>query len=291
MNKIVDLFGLDVAASSHVDWKRIVTDQHCPYVDKKCFKVRKSQPGISIGTCTTLYGKELFPIMICPSRLLERQQIFVDCLHLLQGHIPGNELHIISEVRVPGGSVDYFLVSALEGKVKDFVGIELQTLDTTGTVWPERQRLLMKLGIDVLEEDAISNKPFGMNWKMTAKTILVQLHHKAQTFENLNKRLVLVLQDRLLDYMKREFNFEHIGNARNSDPMHFHSYSLSKQVGGHRIMLAERHSTDTEGVASSLGLKAEPNVGFAKIVAAIEKRISTSTVFKISKKSKENDEI
>jgi len=60
-------------------------------------------------------------------------------------HEPGNELHIVSEVSIPGGSVDYFLVSAKDGKVKDFVGIELQTLDTTGTVWPERQRLLKKL--------------------------------------------------------------------------------------------------------------------------------------------------
>ena len=30
--------------------------------------------------------------------------------------------------------------------VKDFVGIELQTLDSTGTVWPERQRLLKEHG-------------------------------------------------------------------------------------------------------------------------------------------------
>ena len=27
------------------------------------------------------------------------------------------------------------------------MGIELQTLDTTGTVWPERQRLLKELGV------------------------------------------------------------------------------------------------------------------------------------------------
>ena len=40
---------------------------------------------------------------------------------------------------------------------------------------------------------------------MTAKTILVQLNHKIATFEHLSKRLVLVLQDCLLDYMRREF--------------------------------------------------------------------------------------
>ena len=39
-----------------------------------------------------------------------------------------------------------FSLSALNNKVRDFVGIELQTLDTTGTVWPERQRLLEELG-------------------------------------------------------------------------------------------------------------------------------------------------
>ena len=76
------------------------------------------------------------PIVICPTRLIERGQVFSDCLHLLTTHEPGNELHVVSEVSVPGGSIDYFLVSVRNGKVKDFVGIELQTLDTTGTVWP-----------------------------------------------------------------------------------------------------------------------------------------------------------
>lgn len=32
---------------------------------------------------------------------------------------------------------------------------------------------------------------------MTAKTTLVQMHHKIQTFEHVNKRLVLVTQDGL----------------------------------------------------------------------------------------------
>jgi hypothetical protein len=35
----------------------------------------------------------------------------VDCLHLLTTHEVGNELHILSEVPIPGGSVDYFLAS------------------------------------------------------------------------------------------------------------------------------------------------------------------------------------
>lgn len=165
-------------------------------------KVRKSQPSISIGTCTVNYGSEPHPIMICPFRLLERRQVFTDALHLLTLHEPGNELHVVPEVSIPGGSVDYFLVSAHDGKPVDFAGIELQTLDTTGTVWPARQRFLDSVGVTTRLAQRKSTKTFGMNWKMTAKTILVQLHHKVETFEHVSKRLVCVLQDHLLEYIQ-----------------------------------------------------------------------------------------
>src|SRR6202011_2350960 len=101
--------------------------------------------------------------------------------------------------------------------------IELQTLDTTGTVWPERQRFLRTQGHVVRRKDVKSGKPFGMNWKMSAKTILVQLNHKIETFEHLSKHFVLVLQDQLLDYMRREFAFNHILGQRDGDPMQFHA--------------------------------------------------------------------
>lgn len=277
MTKILDLFGVDTGLQVERDWTQLVTGQQCPFLGKRCYKSRKSQPEISIGTCTVAYGNE--PVIICPTRLLERRQVFSDCLHLLTGHQPGNELHILSEVSVPGGSIDFVLVSTLERKVKDFVGIELQTLDTTGTVWPERQRFLHSKGIPVLPAEIQSVKPFGMNWKMTAKTILVQLNHKVQTFEHLNKHLVLVIQDRLLSYMRKEFAFGHLVAARVADPMHFHAYTLANTEKGHQIRLSERVSTDTAGIAKCLGLQTEANVELAMIVAALEAKISDKTIY------------
>ena len=153
-----------------------------------------------------------------------------------------------SEVSIPGGSVDYFLVSARDGKARDFVAIEFQTLDTTGTIWSERQRLLKSLGMKVSPEDIASGKGFGMNWKMTAKTILVQLHHKVETLEHIGKHLALVIQDHLLDYLRREFSFGHLSNARIGDTMHVHAYRL-KEDDGFRLSLATRISTDSAGVA------------------------------------------
>jgi hypothetical protein len=182
-------------------------------------------------------------------------------------------------MKMPGGSVDYVLVSALNRKVRDYVGVELQTLDTTGTVWPERQRFLRSVGLRVSKRELRSEKGYGLNWKMTAKTILMQLHHKIKSFEAANKHLVLVLQDRFLDYMQREFSFAHIRGAKTGDPMHFHSYNLRLQDGSYGINLHQRLSTDSAGIAACLGQQPELNPDLQRIVRAIESKLSDETVY------------
>lgn len=278
MSKVIELYGNSTVVQT--DWVATVENQQCPFLNRKCIKNRKSEPEFTIGTCTVSYGKKPQSIIICPHRLLERRQIFTDCLHLLTLHEPGNELHIVSEVGIPGGSVDYFLVSRKNKRVVDFVGIELQTLDTTGTVWPERQRFLQEHGISVKSKDTDSDKTFGMNWKMNAKTILVQLHHKVQTFEIINKRLVLVIQDHFMDYMKREFKFDHMNNARLGDSMQLHIYQMTQgEDGFYEIQLHNRYSTDSNGIAESLGLQASPQVELSEIIKLIESKINKDTLF------------
>lgn len=281
MSKVTEFFTHSTKIKD-VNWLDVIHNQYCKYIGKRCIKNRKSQPEVSIGTCTVNYGKVEKNIIICPFRLLERKQIFMDCIHLLIGHEPGNELHIIPEVSIPGGSVDYFLVSTtFDRKVKDFVGIELQTLDTTGTVWPERQRFLLEQELDVDSKDTNSKKTFGMNWKMTAKTILVQIHHKIDTFEYLNKHLVLVAQDYLLDYIKNEFTFSEVSdNPKIGDSMHFHSYEFNQTKNDNfKINLKRRYSTNSEGVSVLLGLQAEANVELEEIIKKLGSKISDSTLF------------
>lgn len=278
MSRIKELFTFSVDRND-INWSEIINSQQCRYSLKKCFKVRKSQADISIGTCTVQYGKEKRDVIICPYRLLERKQIFTDCLHLLTLHTPGNELHLVPEVSIPGGSVDYFLVSTDSNrKVKDFVGIELQTMDTTGSIWTERELTLKEMGLKDVE--IIDNKSYGMNWKMTAKTILIQLHHKISTFESLNKHLVLVVQDCLLDYIKNEFSFSHISTqALLGDSMHFHSYKLKKEEQNYKLILESRYSTDSDGISKLLGLNANANLQFETIAKILEAKISDLTVF------------
>ena len=257
---ITELYTLSTL-QAEVDWAEVIQEQHCRYIGKRCAKRRKTEPEVSIGTCTVGYNaKNPKNIIICHFRFLERRQVFTHCLHLLTHSEPGDEHHVVSEVTIPGGSVDYCLVATRKGKVIDFVGIELQAVDTTGTVWPTRQQFLSSLG---LAEAPPEDKIYGMNWKMSGKTILVQLHHKVETFEHVGRHFVLVVQDHFLDEMVKSFSFDHIGPAKIGDTMHFHSYSLIEQGAGYKLELTKRISTDSAGVQTSLGNAAEARVELA----------------------------
>lgn len=131
-------------------------------------------------------------------------------------------------------------------------------------------------------DDVASDKNFGMNWKMTSKTALIQLHHEIETLESINKHLVLVLQDHLMEYMQREFRFDHLENARLGNSMHIHTYELTQaKRGSFRIALASRYSTDADGIALSLGLGVSPKVELQEIIAILEQEISEDTLLRL----------
>jgi hypothetical protein len=279
MSKVTELFGVYTVREEPAEYKAVVKRQTCPFTNSVCTKMRKSTPDIKIGTCSVKYQNE--DVIICPFRLLEHNQIFIDCLHLLTLHEPGNELYLIPEVSIPGGHVDYFFVSAKDGKVKDFVGIELQTLDTTGTVWPDRQKLLHEKGLEVPQEDLNDSRSYGMNWKMTLKTILIQMHHKSETFENLNKHFVLIIQEPLLRKMKSDFDFSDIEGVRLGDPVHIHSYDFKEKDGQMHLELKTRLSTDSAGVAKCLGLNAKKKVELEDLIRILEPKLTGDHRLKI----------
>lgn len=274
---IVELFTHPIMAND-TDWQTLIETQPCAYLGRKCIKIRKSQPEIAIGTCSILHGvRQAQPIIICPHRFLERGQVFTDCLHLLTAHEAGNEIHRVAEVEIPGGNVDYFLVSVRQNEIVDFVGIEFQALDTTGTLWPARQQFLTAMG--VIPADTLPSGTYGINWKMTAKTTMVQLHHKVETFEALGKHLVLVLQDSLLDYMRRAFSFDHVQGVSAAHTMHFHAYALQQVENEYRLTLASQFSTDAAGISTALGLQGGAALDLDVIKARLRSKLSPTTRF------------
>lgn len=270
MIQITELFGLNCQDET-LDFKTAVNTQICPYTKRICAKMRKSDPSIKIGTCSVKYQNK--NIIICPFRLLENHQIFKDCLHLMAMHEPGNELYLVPEVKIPGGNVDYFLISAKDKKIRDFCGIELQAMDTIGTLWPERQKFLKEKGIEIDLEGLNPKKSFGMNWKMTLKTTLLQMHHKSETFESLKKHLVLIVQKPLYEYMRSHFNFEGIDSVRDVDPIHIHSYDFEGKENHLQLSLNTRVSTDSAGIARSLGMNSQNKMDINELIQVLEPKL------------------
>ena len=194
MSKVNEMFGLYVNGLEFPDLDEVLRCQECPFKNgAKCYKTRKSDPGTAIGTCSLCFDKVKQPILICPEPLTRDGKVFTDCLQFITNSIPGAELYLVPEIKMGVGRIDYVLAAVRDGKPVDFVAIELQTLDTTGSIWNERQELLKTHGYDV-EDGAARSKGASLNWKMTAKTILVQLLQKSQLFARMNRNLVLVCQ-------------------------------------------------------------------------------------------------
>ncbi|GAB4284029.1 MAG: hypothetical protein Fur0025_14520 [Oscillatoriaceae cyanobacterium] len=144
MKHPLEFYGFSTNELGKENWGHILAEQNCPFISSKCVKQRKSNPEETIGACMVGYQDK--PLIICPKRFLENHQIFVDALRLLAS--PKNtQYFILPEMAMPGGSIDYFLVAWRDGEVIDYLGLEIQGLDTTGTggIWQARQDLAIHM--------------------------------------------------------------------------------------------------------------------------------------------------
>lgn len=260
----LEFYGVPVTDTPSKSLLDAVRREDCPFTSERCVKQRKSDPTQTIGAC--LLGFKGTPLVICPKRFLQRHQIFLDCIALLRKR---GSYWVIPEVKIPGGHVDYFLVARQRDRIVDYVGIEIQSLDTTGTggVWAAREDVVSEGG--PLED----SYKYGINWKMSAKTILVQLHHKAATFEDLDKRLVLVLQTEFLEYIQREFDAAHLRTADPTDCVHFHPYQCVELNGAYSIILDKTLSTSVKGIDKLLKLGSDHSVSNADVIARLEQKM------------------
>lgn len=261
----LEFYGFAIESKSVGEWHTILQEEKCPFLGKKCVKQRKSEPWQTIGACTLGYrGK---PLIVCPHRFLDRGTIFADVLHLLEAHESSHQVCVVPEVSMPGGSIDYFVVSMKGNQIIDYLGLETQGLDTTGSggIWKARQ--------DLLAGRLQDTYPYGINWKMSAKTVLVQMHHKAGSFDSIRKKLILVTQEDFFNYVSREFQTNHLATARTEDIMHFHVYRLTLEDAEFKLVLADRKSTGLSGVEQMLQLAKGRRISEAEVINRIRAKL------------------
>lgn len=108
------------------------------------------------------------------------------------------------------------------------------------------------------------------------------MHHKSETFENLNKHLVLIIQKPLYEHMINDFSFDGIDGVRLGDPVHIHSYNFEQENNTLHLSLHTRVSTDSAGIASCLGLNAERKVEIEDLIRALEPKLIEANRLRIT---------
>lgn len=167
----------------------------CPFLNSECTK--KLHDGSAGGACTVKQTQS-GPIICCPNRLYNgNYRTLRDVAEISFGTpvnlIPGVDVsrathdgHFVAvfgkrwgkELRLPqrrgtgGYFVDWILaLIGADGRLKEFVAVEVQAIDTTGNYRAERNAYLAGRQFP-------GNSTAGLNWENVAKRILPQLIYK-----------------------------------------------------------------------------------------------------------------
>jgi hypothetical protein len=193
---IIELFGYSPIDKSAIAQK-IRKQEKCPFINAGCQK--KLSDGSISGVCT-LKPKTSGPVICCPIRLYSdnysiltdvAKLAFKDNIVLVPGQnalvqkipVKMNKIAVFGrgwgkELRLPnrGKSGGYFVDWVLayiddKGELKEFVAVEVQSIDTTGNYQKER-------GAYLQGKEYHGSSTAGFNWENVNKRILPQIIYK-----------------------------------------------------------------------------------------------------------------
>lgn len=169
----------------------------CPFIDSQCTKR------------STKLGKEPYPvcsirrningapkqICVCPKRFYEVDFLTDVIGHCWPGDPPANP-QIANEVMMRGfGNVDFVIADVGNGgEIKQFLSVELQAIDITGSVMPAYEAL--RAGKDMARRPT-----YGLNWSNVYKRYITQLIRKGYFHHHWGTKIVAVMQDAVYQYV------------------------------------------------------------------------------------------
>lgn len=192
--KIVEFFG-HASDDASAEALAIRGKLWCPLVDRKCSKTLSD--GTISGACTVRQANS-GPVICCPKRLYDgNYQVLHDVAEaafgagtrlifagnqaglrhdgldvLVFGKGSGKELPLPRAGGQGGFFVDWILALVdLNGSLKDFVAVEVQSIDTTGNYRGQRDTLLRGQAFSGYSKA-------GLNWENVSKRILPQIVYK-----------------------------------------------------------------------------------------------------------------
>ncbi len=211
---ITELFGYspDDHSSTARDARNL---QKCPFSSSSCTKTNHDK-SIIYGVCSVSEGSTTNPgrdVIICPKRLYHNDLKIIQNIAIRTwgerfefisggsmedlrnkiktssnpnvvvafGHNSGKEISINAGAQM---SMDWILQTYNNGMPKEFIGIEVQSIDITGN-YRNNHKFYMNSTQDIRGDSLIApNSEHGLNWANVHKRLIPQLIRKGNIYKN-----------------------------------------------------------------------------------------------------------
>ena len=231
----------------------------CPFIGSTCTKRSTSLGSEPYPVCSIRrrVAGELKQICVCPKRFYSVDFLADVVEHCWPGDPPSNP-KIASEVRMAGfGNVDFVIADiGRDEEVSQFLSVELQAIDITGSVMPAYEALR--------EVRELDRRPsFGLNWSNVYKRYITQLIRKGYFHHHWGTKIVAVMQDVVYDYIRDWAEFMRSddvkGNTVNIIFMAYRYEDDPNDVGAQRLVLDKVEGTSHANLQQAVLYKEAPS--------------------------------
>ncbi|MEN9062190.1 NotI family restriction endonuclease [Ponticoccus litoralis] len=188
----------------------------CPFIKTECPKRSTNLGGNEpYPTCSLWRGSKGKPreterdlICVCPKRFYQ-----VDWLQEVIDHCwpfdPPKNPMIASEVQMSGfGNVDFVIADQDDdGAIGNFLSVELQAVDITGSAYPAYDAL--RGGLELPKRPT-----YGFNWDNVYKRYITQLVRKGYFHHHWGTKIIAVIQDQVYQSVIDKADFMRTPNVR-----------------------------------------------------------------------------
>lgn len=184
----------------------------CPFIKSPCLKRTKQLPNNEPYPVCSIWRGAGTPdddlIYVCPKRFYA-VDFLTDVIDACwPGERPKNP-RVALEVKMKGfGNVDFVIADVLpDGEVGQFLSVELQAIDITGSVFPAYQGL--RAGIDLPKRPT-----YGLNWDNVYKRYITQLIRKGYFHHHWKSKIVAVIPEQVYQYIVARADFMKSTNVK-----------------------------------------------------------------------------
>jgi hypothetical protein len=189
-------------------------------------------------------------IFVCPKRFYAVDFLKEVIEHCWPGEKPSNP-RVAPEVKMAGfGNVDFVIADVrADGEVEQFLSVELQAIDITGSVFKAYQA--MRAGQDVDKRPT-----FGFNWDNVYKRYVTQLIRKGYFHHHWKSKIVAVIPEQVYQYITGRADFMRSSDVRSPTVnIIFMTYRLEDdpdRAGEYRPVLARVEGTSHSNLQNAI---------------------------------------